>query len=238
MTILTNGPHVHIETSTRRQIIIGYLPPAYYAEGHRMVCGNGSRVTSRIAPRAAHPAHAHAPRTSARASRYAQAGGFINSCSAPLILHPNLISPLTRLLRSAELSLALALAAAPLGPRVAILALPVSRLEATENQHAMAPKPAAKSKVEARKKQKGEAIPRTPGQWIPCKLRDYDLRGMEKEGLIAPRSESFWRVNPRETRPEPESTEVVMMKSHVERGLSLPPSDFFSEVMKFYVVNP
>ena len=61
---------------------------------------------------------------------------------------------------------------------------------------------------------------------------------MEKEGLIAPRKESFWRVNPRETRPEPESTEIVMMKSHVERGLSLPPSDFFSEVMTFYAVNP
>jgi hypothetical protein len=61
---------------------------------------------------------------------------------------------------------------------------------------------------------------------------------MEKEGLIAPRSESFWRVNPKETRPEPETTEVVMMKSHVERGLSLPPSDFMSEVMAFYAVNP
>ena len=29
-----------------------------------------------------------------------------------------------------------------------------------------------------------------------------------------------------------------MMKSHVERGLSLPPSDFFSEAMLFYAVNP
>ena len=61
---------------------------------------------------------------------------------------------------------------------------------------------------------------------------------MEREGLIAPRIESFWRVNPRETRPDPEDNEVVMMKSHVERGLSLPPSDFFSEAMLFYAVNP
>ena len=29
-----------------------------------------------------------------------------------------------------------------------------------------------------------------------------------------------------------------MMKSHVERGLSLPPSEFFSEVTTFYAVNP
>ena len=64
------------------------------------------------------------------------------------------------------------------------------------------------------------------------------MRAMEKEGLIAPRAESFWRVNPKETRPDPEPIEIVMMKSHVERGLSLPPSDFFSEVMTFYAVNP
>ena len=101
----------------------------------------------------------------------------------------------------------------------------------------MAPKSAAKGKADGKKKKKKTA-PHTSGQWIPCTLRDYDLRAMEKEGLIAPRNESFWRVNPKETRLDLEPTEIVMMKSHVERGLSLPPSNFFSEVMTFYAVNP
>ena len=29
-----------------------------------------------------------------------------------------------------------------------------------------------------------------------------------------------------------------MMKTHIERGFSLPPSDFMSEVLQHYVVNP
>ena len=44
----------------------------------------------------------------------------------------------------------------------------------------MAPKSAAKGKAEGKKKKK--SVPRTSGQWIPCTLRDYDLRAMEKEG--------------------------------------------------------
>jgi hypothetical protein len=61
------------------------------------------------------------------------------------------------------------------------------------------------------------------GSWSPCHLNEETLTAMEQEGLIAAREISKWRVEPSATKPVPQKKEVVMLKSHIDRGLSLPP---------------
>jgi hypothetical protein len=51
---------------------------------------------------------------------------------------------------------------------------------------------------------------------------------------MAPQAESHWRTDFKALVPAPNSTEIVMLKSHVERGLSMPPSSFFTNLLKFY----
>jgi hypothetical protein len=51
---------------------------------------------------------------------------------------------------------------------------------------------------------------------------------------MAPQGESYWRTDHKALVPAPNSTEIVMLKSHVERGLSMPPSSFFTNLLKFY----
>jgi hypothetical protein len=49
---------------------------------------------------------------------------------------------------------------------------------------------------------------------------------LENEGTVAPQAESHWQTDFKAPVPAPNSTEIVMLKSHVERGLSMPPSSF------------
>jgi hypothetical protein len=57
---------------------------------------------------------------------------------------------------------------------------------------------------------------------------------LESEGTVAPQAESHWRTDFKALVPTPNSTEIVMLKSHVERALSMPPSSFFTNLLKFY----
>jgi hypothetical protein len=57
---------------------------------------------------------------------------------------------------------------------------------------------------------------------------------MEGEGMVAPQVESGWRTDFKAPVPTPNPSEIVMLKSHVERGLSMPPSLFFTNLLKFY----
>jgi hypothetical protein len=57
---------------------------------------------------------------------------------------------------------------------------------------------------------------------------------LEDEGFVAPQAESGWRTDFKAPVPAPNSSKVVMLKSHVERGLSMPPSSFFTSLLKFY----
>jgi hypothetical protein len=57
---------------------------------------------------------------------------------------------------------------------------------------------------------------------------------MEGEGTVAPRAESGWRTDFKAPVPIPNPSEIVMLKSHMERGLSMPPSLFFTNLLKFY----
>ena len=44
--------------------------------------------------------------------------------------------------------------------------------------------------------------------------------------------------DPEEISPKPEKGEVVVFNAHLERGLGLPVSSFFSEFLRFYGLQP
>jgi hypothetical protein len=79
------------------------------------------------------------------------------------------------------------------------------------------------------------AIPKTSGgSWDPCKLDEETLSPLEQEGLIAAKKISKWRVDPGAASPAPSKKEIVMLKSHIDRGLSLPPSYFLKSMLRHY----
>ncbi|KAK1601717.1 hypothetical protein QYE76_016438 [Lolium multiflorum] len=73
------------------------------------------------------------------------------------------------------------------------------------------------------------------GQWWPCTTTEDELRSFEAEGFLQPGS---WRTVLGALVPAPEAREWVLTKALVERGFSLPPSDFFSEILKAYNLQP
>jgi hypothetical protein len=78
-------------------------------------------------------------------------------------------------------------------------------------------------------------MPKTSGgDWDSCNLSEEILSSLEREGRIAAKEASRWRVVPGEAAPSPSDEEVVMLKSHIDRGLSLPPSYFLREVLRHY----
>jgi hypothetical protein len=73
------------------------------------------------------------------------------------------------------------------------------------------------------------------GKWWPCTTTDAELSNLEVEVFIKPGS---WRTLPGAPTPAPEDGEMVVTKALVERGFSFPPSDFFSEILKTYGLQP
>jgi hypothetical protein len=57
---------------------------------------------------------------------------------------------------------------------------------------------------------------------------------MEQEGLVAAKEISKWRVDPNAAMPVPRKREIVMLKSHVGRGLNFPPSYFLKTMLRHY----
>jgi hypothetical protein len=72
------------------------------------------------------------------------------------------------------------------------------------------------------------------GSWDPCNLDEEILSRQEQEGLIAAREISKWRVDPNAVAPAPSKKEIVMLKSHIDRGLSLLPSYFLKSMLRHY----
>jgi hypothetical protein len=73
------------------------------------------------------------------------------------------------------------------------------------------------------------------GQWWPCNLTDFEPKSLQEEGVIAPGS---YRFTKNSSTPILEVNERVFTKAWVERGISLPPRDFFLEVLNTYGLQP
>ncbi|XP_051229544.2 uncharacterized protein [Lolium perenne] len=73
------------------------------------------------------------------------------------------------------------------------------------------------------------------GKWWPCTTTETELRNLEAEGFLQPGSS---RSVPGALTPAPEAGEWVVTKVLIERGSSLPPGDFFSEILKAYQLQP
>jgi hypothetical protein len=72
------------------------------------------------------------------------------------------------------------------------------------------------------------------GYWEKCKIKDAHVLALEIEGTVAPKAESQWRTPHKALVPAPNKTKILMLKSHTERGFSMPPSHFFSNLLQFY----
>jgi hypothetical protein len=80
-----------------------------------------------------------------------------------------------------------------------------------------------------------EQIPQNlHGYWQKSHVKDTDIQALEGAGTVAPQAESGWRTDFKAPVPVPNPSEIMMLKSHVERGLSMPPSLFFTNLLKFY----
>ena len=71
------------------------------------------------------------------------------------------------------------------------------------------------------------------GIWIPCVLDEVGLKNVEEGLLVA----DDRRRGSGETIPNPHEGERVHFGTHLDRGLSFPPSEFFSEVIDHYGVQ-
>jgi hypothetical protein len=89
--------------------------------------------------------------------------------------------------------------------------------------------------AELKKGSKARNREREKGQWWPSEVTESELRAFEKEGLIAP---DTWSFNKDSSTPTPEPDEHVFTKAWVERGLSLPPYEFFLSVLSTYGLQP
>ncbi|KAK1631693.1 hypothetical protein QYE76_006008 [Lolium multiflorum] len=89
--------------------------------------------------------------------------------------------------------------------------------------------------IAAKKSKARKRDSESKGKWWPCTITDTELNNLEAEGFLKPKS---WRTIPGSLAPAPEAGEMVVTKALVERGFSFPPSDFFSEILKVYGLQP
>ena len=88
--------------------------------------------------------------------------------------------------------------------------------------------------VENKKASKARSREGVRGQWWPCETTDAELRELQNEGMIS----EHWSFTRDSDVPKPDTDERVMTKAWVERGLSLPCSEFFLSVHDTYGLQP
>ncbi|KAK1604981.1 hypothetical protein QYE76_028654 [Lolium multiflorum] len=69
---------------------------------------------------------------------------------------------------------------------------------------------------------------------VACETTDVELRELQNEGMIS----AHWSFIRDTDIPKPGAGEVVMTKAWVERGLSLPCSEFFLSILNTYGLQP
>lgn len=103
--------------------------------------------------------------------------------------------------------------------------------EELEGQTRMAAKV---QEAEMKKASKARTREGEKGQWWPCEVKDSDLRDLQSEGMISPN----WSFTADSISPKPKPDECVLTKAWVERGLSLPCSEFFLSILSTYSLQP
>jgi hypothetical protein len=98
--------------------------------------------------------------------------------------------------------------------------------------------PAAKEMAEEEEHDGGaeakepEQIPvKLHGYWVKCHVKDAHVLALEREGTVAPKAESQWWTHHKALVPTQSKTEILILKSHIERGFNMPPSHFFSDLL-------
>ena len=76
---------------------------------------------------------------------------------------------------------------------------------------------------------------RSRGSWYPCGIENSDLTLLKNEGFL--REEDII-VPLGATAPSPPEGYIVMCKAWIDRGLTLPPSAFFLDVLKNFRLQP
>ena len=74
--------------------------------------------------------------------------------------------------------------------------------------------------------------------WLPSCLTEAYMKELVEGGFLPPKTECQWRILGEETVPEPVDGERVMLTSHLLRGMTLPPSAFFSAILDHYGLQP
>ena len=93
----------------------------------------------------------------------------------------------------------------------------------------MAPKKTTKGKSVAAKPTRDEG-------WEPSKCSRSDLESLVKQGFFPSKSVVHWRLAFGDAHPYENTGEIVRFVPYFERGLSLPSSNFFFELLYYYGV--
>ena len=73
------------------------------------------------------------------------------------------------------------------------------------------------------------------GSWFPCMPEDAPMKLLVDEGFL---KRDLFHFQNDQAVPEPPAGYVVLCRAWVERGLSLPPSQFFLDVLNLYGLQP
>ena len=94
----------------------------------------------------------------------------------------------------------------------------------------MAPKK-NKSKVEE------GTVANMPTGWRKSKMSESLVRELESMGLLQEQGVSQWRAGEGEDYPMEGTLETIMFRNFVERGLTLPVSEFFYRLLQFWGIQ-
>jgi hypothetical protein len=110
----------------------------------------------------------------------------------------------------------------------------------------MKPSPSKSAKVAGKKRGREEAAMAATGaappmsppradpscEWTKSKVKTEDLLALLNSGFIREKEVDMWRAAARDPYPmEKAEDEIPMFSRFVERGLALPPSDFFKGLL-------
>jgi hypothetical protein len=100
------------------------------------------------------------------------------------------------------------------------------------------------SRNEAEGSAQGSTLPTSPPrpnpnkEWNKSKTKTEDLLALVNSGFLREKEMDMWRAAAGDPYPmEKNPDEVPMFARFVERGLALPASDFFKDLLKYYDIK-